>query len=163
MKTTSPRFRIRLRSAAGAVLLLWAVSCSSKGSVTGKVFYKDKPLPGGSVMLSHPKLGIVRSRIDAEGSYQFENIPPAEVKIAVMGPQTEQRGGRSLPKGFDMEKIKAGGVSEEEIEQRMGVRRPGASSGGATVSLPKKYQDPEQSGLTFTVTGGSQTHDIKLD
>ena len=98
MKTTSPRFSIRLRSAAGVVLLLWAAGCSSKGSVTGKVFYKDKPLPGGEVLLSHPQLGIVRSRIDADGSYQFANILPAEVKIAVMGPPTQQRGS-PLPQG----------------------------------------------------------------
>ena len=162
MKTTSPRFRIRLRSAAGVVLLLWAAGCSSKGSVTGKVFYKDKPLPGGAVLLSHPQLGIVRSRIDADGSYQFADIPPAEVKIAVTGPQAEK--GRPLPKGLTWEKLKADlGGSDEEIERKTGFRRPGSSSAVATVALPKKYEDPEQSGLTYTVTGGSQPHDIKLE
>jgi hypothetical protein len=163
MKTTSPRFRIRLRSAAGVILLLWAAGCSSKGSVTGKVFYKDKPLPGGLVLLSHPQLGIVRSRIDADGSYQFASIPPAEVKIAVTGPEAKK--GRPLPKGLDWEKLKEAypGVSDEEIERRMGFQRPGSSSAGPTVALPKKYEDPEQSGLTYAVTDGSQTHDIKLD
>ena len=29
--------------------------------------------------------------------------------------------------------------------------------------IPKKYQDPEKSGLTYTVTKGSQEHDIKLE
>ena len=38
-----------------------------------------------------------------------------------------------------------------------------SSSADATGSLPKKYSDLDQSGLTYTVTGGSQTHDIKLD
>jgi hypothetical protein len=30
------------------------------------------------------------------------------------------------------------------------------------VDLPNKYLDPAASGLTYTVTPGSQTHDIEL-
>jgi hypothetical protein len=30
------------------------------------------------------------------------------------------------------------------------------------VPIPASYKDPEKSGLTYTVTGGTQTHDIEL-
>jgi len=164
MKTISPRFGALLRSAAGGVLLLLAAGCSSKGSVTGKVFYQDKPVSGGMVQFSHPQLGIVTSPIATDGSYQFGDLPPAEVKIAVALPAKKQ--GRPLPKNFDWQKAKAGDpdASDEAIMRKMGLQpAPSSTSADATGSLPKKYSDPQQSGLTYTVTSGSQTHDIKLD
>jgi hypothetical protein len=167
MKTISPRFRIRLGSAAVVVLLLLGSGCGSKGSVSGKVFYRDKPLTGGLVQFNHPQLGVLSSPIAADGSYQIAKIPPAEVKIAVTGPPPEKP--RSLPKNanMDWERIKAShppGMSEEAIKRKMGIQpSPSSPSADAASSIPKKYSDPLQSGLTYTVTSGAQTYDIKLD
>lgn len=162
MKTLSFHFPIRLRSAAGVVLLFLTAGCGSRGSVTGKVFYQDKPLSGGAVQFSHPQLGILTSPIGADGSYQFANVPAAEVKISVTGPPPEPK--RSLPKNLDWEKVKASlppGFSEEDFKKTMGFRSapPSADLSGAL----QKYADPLQSPLTYTVTSGSQTYDIKLD
>jgi hypothetical protein len=33
---------------------------------------------------------------------------------------------------------------------------------GKHVAIPPRYQDPEKSGLTYTVRAGPQTHDIDL-
>jgi hypothetical protein len=74
---------------------------------------------------------------------------------------------RSIPKNgdIDWERIKAThppGFSEEALKQKMGLSTsPG--SAGTTNMLPEKYADPLQSSLTYTVTSGSQVHDIKLD
>jgi hypothetical protein len=165
MKTNSPRFSIRLRIAVGVVLLFLAAGCSSKGSVTGKVFYKDKPLAGGMVHFSHPEAGILSSPIGADGSYQFTGVPMGEVKIGVTGPPPESNRGRDLPKNIDWEKVKAThppGTSEEVLKKKMGIRSAPPSA-DATISLPEKYTDLLQSPLTYTVTSGSQVHDIKLD
>ena len=164
MKTISPHFSALPRLAAGGVLLLLAAGCSSNGSVSGKVFYKDKPLTGGLVQFSHPQLGIVSSSIGADGSYQFAKIPPGEVKISVMAPAQEK--GRALPKDLNLEKAKAGqpGVSNADMMRKMGFRpAPSAASADLSRSFPKKYADPLKSGLTYTVTTGSQTYDIQLD
>jgi hypothetical protein len=32
----------------------------------------------------------------------------------------------------------------------------------ASIEIPKKYEDPQESGLTYTVVTGPQTFDIKL-
>lgn len=164
MKTISPHFRALPRLAAGGVLLLLAAGCSSNGSVNGTVFYKGNPLPGGLVQFSLSGGGILSSAIGADGSYKIVKIPPGEVKISVMAPPQEK--GRALPKNLDLEKAKAGqpGVSNEDMMRKMGFRpAPSAASADVSGALPKKYSDPVKSGLTYTVTTGSQTYDIKLD
>jgi hypothetical protein len=108
----------------------------------------------------------VSSSIDADGSYQIAKSPPGEVKISVMGPLSQK--GKVLPNNLDWEKIKArnpGIVIDEASKRKMGFAPAPPPSPSAAVSgaLPKKYSDPLQSGLTYTVTSGSQTYDIKLD
>jgi hypothetical protein len=162
MQTNSSRIRASLRIVLIVGPLLLATGCGS-GTVDGKVLYQGKPVPGGTVTFIHPKKGSLSSVIGEDGSYQFVNIPPGEVQISVTAPVREPE--RKLPANLDWEKIKAShppGFNEEELKRKMGYR-PAPPSSAVSVSLPKKYADPTQSGLKYTITSGAQTHDIELE
>jgi hypothetical protein len=162
MPTNSPRSGVRLRLLLGVSLLLLAAGCSSRGTITGKVLLQGKPLPGGTVQFIHPKQGSMNAPIGQDGSYQFVDVPAGEVTIAVIGAAPPMT--RELPKGMDWEKVKQSypGLSDEEVKRRTGFG-PVSPPPGGFVSVPEKYSNPETSGLTYTVTGGAQTHDIVLE
>jgi hypothetical protein len=46
---------------------------------------------------------------------------------------------------------------------RADIRMPGGESPPKTISIPTKYFDQDQSGLTHLVTKGQQTRDLNLD
>jgi hypothetical protein len=141
-------------------LCLLALGCSGgSGSVeyaevTGRVLYDGKPLPGGTVTFLAVKGGFSGGgAIDENGNYKAE-APVGPVLIAVEN--------RMLVQG----KGGAGRVNRSE-----GMKQRGAKSTesvtevrpqGHYVPIPGKYNFPDQSGLTYTVEKGAQTHDIIL-
>ncbi len=103
------------------------------GSVEGKVVYRGKPLPGGTVGF-HPARGKpVIARIDAEGNYLAPAVPVGEVKVTVETESAKPKGG-GLPK----------------VQQ------------ARYIAIPEKYARPATSGLTYTVQKGRQTLNIEL-
>jgi hypothetical protein len=94
--------------------------------------------------------GTMSATIGEDGSYRVENVPSGPVKIAVKTAapsrqpppaQTKAWEGDKMPEKFRQQKSKAGGY----------------------LWLPEKYGDPEKSGLTLQVRGGSQDFDIQLE
>jgi hypothetical protein len=93
------------------------------GAVTGKVTYKGVPLPGGTVTFHAANGGRHVARIDANGAYQLQDVPPGFAQVAVEtesakdGPAAGTKGSRYVripakyassqtsPLGYD---IKAG-------------------------------------------------------
>jgi hypothetical protein len=118
------------------------------GSVSGKVTYKDKPLPGGTVTFFAPDKKAYPAVIGTDGTYTLDRVPVGPAKITVAPPVAL---GPMRP-GMKMDPSKVGGAPE------------GAAPAPAEkpVSLPEKYQDPEKSELTYTVTTGKQEHNIPL-
>jgi hypothetical protein len=102
-------------------------------SVTGKVTLKGQPVAGEVIFVGSDRKEV-GSPIGADGSYQIYNPPKGEVQILV--------------KGFP-------GAAVEPPKDA--PPRPGA--GGA--APPARYARPNN-GLTMTVTGGKQTHDVPL-
>jgi hypothetical protein len=173
MQTSWSRPSGLLTSGFRVGLLLLVAGCSSRGTVSGKVSYKDKPLPGGTVLFIHEKKGSFTSKIGDDGSYLIANVPEGQVKIVVTGPWTSadtndaRRDLVRMPgqKGFtdaELEKMKKTmpDVDEAGLKQMMGLR---PTQDKKSVLIPPKYSNPEKSGLTYTVGGGTQTHDIKLE
>ena len=147
-------------------LLLLIGGCGSNGKVSGKVYYKDKPLTVGMVQFFPEKQGgDFSSPIAPDGSYSIAKLPPGSAKIAVysnsanpiatMGPMG---GGRMANKGMK--------AAEEQMKKGKGEGGDSAPSPFTTTkgsgSIPTKYNSPDESGLSVTITGGSQTFDIKL-
>jgi hypothetical protein len=146
-------------------LSVLAAGCGREGTVSGKIYYKGQSVTGGNVyFFPEAKSGNYASIIGTDGSYTISKLPPGPAKIAVMvGTKgvppdvTKRMGGQFVAKGM----------------KEMGRIGRAASSGGEAsgnaagtkdnISVPKKYTNPEESGLTIDVTGGKQTFDIKLE
>ena len=139
--------RTRRGSALPIVLLVLplAVGCGdqAKGTVSGQVTYKGKPLSSGFVTFAGEKGGPLHAEIHSDGSYRVDNVPVGPVKIGVE-PKAAQDASSHMPRNpKDYGKIKAA------------VTQSGTG-------IPAAYSDPNQSGLTYSVTKGSQQHDIVL-
>jgi hypothetical protein len=137
---------------------------SSKGTVSGKVFYKGKPLPKGSVTFLLESGGAYGSGIKADGSYTIEKVPAGKVKIIVTVPSQAKDDPRMamMKQAMKSNKLEISEEAKKDMpaEFKSALEEPGSS--GAPISIPKHYSDPEKSGLELIVTGGQQNHDIEL-
>jgi hypothetical protein len=139
----------------GSLLLL--TGCSSKGNVSGKVTINGTPLNTGTVGF-YAGGQVYQGNIGNDGTYTIK-CPPGEVRIAIFVPKATMGPSGGMPAGAgSMPKdVKAPpGVDMGKFSGGAGV------AGGPVVEIPDQYADPEKSGLTYTVTGGDQTHDIPL-
>ena len=167
MQTNCPDART-LRIVLGVGLLLLAAGCNSRSAVSGKVLYKDKPLPGGGVIFIHEK-GAFSSAIQDDGSYHIANVPAGQVKIVVTGPRAMSGPNPAMKQSeFEKQKNNVSEVKEEEAGPKDMMaemtKSPAAQGKKPVILIPPKYGNPEQSGLTYTVgSSSSQTYDIKLE
>jgi hypothetical protein len=157
--------RLFLSSLFLFALLAPLFGCSSRGTVSGKVYYKGKALPGGDVrFFPENQGGSYYASIASDGSYSLSKLPPGPTKVTVSF-SNEKPTVKIMPKGNEAVE-KAMKKQKEAIAK---VKGEGAGSGGNTndakeiISLPEKYADPDQSGLRIEVSAGSRSFDIKLD
>jgi hypothetical protein len=142
---------IRCLSVGACVALLWMVGCSGEyptpemAEVKGKITYKGKPLPGGTVVFQTTdgkNRGV--APIMANGTYSMKS-PLGEVKAAVVtrNPSAESMSNR---------------------EKRPAVREVHMPTNVDPKSLPpEKYERFETSGLSYTIKAGTNAIDIPLD
>lgn len=168
MRTSCKRARIFVAFLFLLPLLLLAVGCGGKeGSVSGKVTYKGEALKSGTVAFyPEGKGGSFTGGIKPDGSYLITKVPPGAAKITVV------TGSTKAPTAGEMKQMGRGAQAAqkgmENAKSRLKENAPpgapvGSSSSEPAVAVPEKYNDPEKSGLTVTVTGGKQTHDIKIE
>jgi len=105
------------------------------GSVEGKVTYQGKPLPG-AIIGFHPAKGKpVVAKTDETGSYSAPAVPVGEVRVTI-------------------EVVRPKPPKDKPTDKPVTPPR--------FIAIPKKYANPETSGLTLTVQKGKQVHDIEL-
>jgi hypothetical protein len=97
----------------------------------------------------------VPAPIGPDGSYSIPKIPAGPVTIAV---ETRSARAAKIPRGMMPPK----GAEVPPEAQESGVYGGQGRSGGKYTAIPDQYADPDTSNLTYTVTGGAQTHDIEL-
>ena len=127
---------------AAALLALTAAGCGAPtGTISGKVLYQGKPLPGGYVNYMSQEGSVTKScAIGPDGGYTVSGVPVGAAKITVQGILAPPRSawmkvpGRDIPEG----------------------------AGRPAVYVPPQYGNTDQSGLTWDVVGGGQKHDIEL-
>jgi len=95
--------RARLPLLAGLAFLLVAALSGCGGdpvaTVSGKVTYLDKPLPGGTVIFSTADFAkSATAEIKPDGTYSVSRVPLGDLKVAV------QPGARSRVKGRKIKK-----------------------------------------------------------
>jgi hypothetical protein len=139
----------RLTQAAILVLCVLALSgCRRpKGTVSGTVTYKGEPVPSGTVAFFGPGDQVASVALRPDGTYEASGVPLGEVKVTVTTPPPPP--------------------SEEQLAKNPMVqeRRKGRNISlpvEKTVTVPAKYSRPATSGLSLTVTEGSQPYDIPL-
>jgi len=146
-----------LRSYGWLMLLVVSAGCSSKGTVSGKVTYQGKPVPAGTVIFV-PLAGEGNFTANiSNGAYRVEGLPLGPVKISVSTPvnAASMKGliSKMQPPPEMMQKLAPGKSAEGSAP---------SSQDTQGVLIPARFQDPEKSGLTYTVKGGSQVYDIDI-
>jgi len=91
-----------------------------------------------------------RSPISPNGTYSIKNVLAGPVTIIV---ETKTAKPATPPPQAKMKDVPP--------DAQKGMYKAQGSS-GKYVKIPDKYGDTKESGLTYQVTSGSQTHDIEL-
>jgi hypothetical protein len=116
-----------------------AAGCATKGGrvreVRGTVSYKGAPLESGTVRFVGPNNEVAFATVQKNGTYIVTDVPPGDVKIGVIQGNEPRNVGDS---------------SGKKAEK---AARP-------AVVLPKKYHDPETSGVTRTVAPDTTQLDL---
>ena len=134
-----------------ALLVPLGASGCSPGTVTGTVSYNGKMLRGGNVtFISTAGKRSATASIQEDGTYRLDKVPPGEVTVCVETASLKPAEGATArhykaPPGMQA----PGGLDEDPASKHY-------------TPIPEKYSKPEESGITYTVKGGSQTFDIKL-
>ena len=131
-----------------ALFSLTLAGCGPRAAtVSGTVTFKKQPLPSGTVLFHGADGRIEHGLLGEGGRYTIADAPPGPVRIAVKAHAAKPAGlpssGRPPAAGAEV-----GGPKEQRD--------------GKFVAVPARYGDPALSGLTYTVRGGAQTHDIEL-
>jgi hypothetical protein len=119
---------------AVAAGLLLLPRCVEKGTVTGKVSVNGKPISEGWITFFDRENHEYRGFIQRDGYYSVSDIPRGTVKIAVV-----------------MKKRISPGFGEPTTD-------PSAPSS----YVPRRYSDPDTSGLSLMVWAGLQERHIDL-
>jgi hypothetical protein len=140
------------RAAERAVLLLLAgvgAGCGkSEVTVSGKVTHKGKAVTTGEVLFLSEDGRVTHGPVGADGTYTARGVPVGPAKVGVDNPPPAPPSTPGLPPTKDA----ANDPEMKELKERA----------ARYVPTPSRYRDPKQSGLTYTVRPGSQTHDIDL-
>lgn len=121
---------------------LGATGCGpSRGDVTGKVTYKEKPLVFGTVQFDTVE-GLKQGNIDSNGNYSVPGVVVGEVKAAVNSPN---------PNSGDRQPLVREGMTLPKIPEVKGW-----------FPIPQEYQNLSSPQLTYTVKTGANKIDIEL-
>jgi hypothetical protein len=144
------RYRAFARGVVPAVfLVLLALALSGcgqrKGKLTGKVSYKGEAVPVGTVAFYGTGDAVSSAPIGPDGTYEATGVPLGEVKVTVNTPPPPDPNAAEKRKKLSLLADKNIVITEQKV-----------------VSVPRKYNLPGTSGISLTVTGGSQPFDISL-
>jgi hypothetical protein len=152
----------------GVVLL--PAGCQRTGTVSGKVTYNNKPLKGGTVSFITQTGTPKFTGIADDGSYTVTGVPVGPVKITVDTSAFKTTTGRPQGGGPPAPRSAPGGAKEAPMTpgnpagaQGQPSSLPGTGpKGDQYTAIPDKYAKADTTPETYTVTPGSQTHDIQI-
>jgi hypothetical protein len=122
-----------------ALPLVAACGGRPMGEVSGTVTLDGQPLALGTITFFSQDGTVWRSNV-LDGAYRVAKVPVGPVKITVFAHPSP---------------IPAVMLDQIQPPPPPAYRKP-------YVPIPDRYQDPDKSGLTYTVTRGTQTHDVAL-
>ena len=135
-----------LRATLLVLLVVALAGCSRpKGTVTGKVSYNGEAVPSGTVAFYGKDDEVSSAPIGPDGTYEATKVPLGEVKVTVTTPPQSDPNAAERLKKNPMIMERGITIKQEKV-----------------VSVPRKYNVPGTSGISLTVTQGSQPFDITL-
>jgi hypothetical protein len=134
------------------ILALFVLAgCSQKphADIEGKVTLDNSPVPSAMVSFTSVDEATnfsIRCRVD--GTYKGIDVPLGPMKVcidrsAVLGPK------RDKPKS-------------SKFWSKKNKKNQQETAAGSAASIPKKYSDPDSSGLITTIKPGTNIYDIEL-
>jgi hypothetical protein len=136
--------------ALALAVALAALGCGGggKATISGKVTYKGATLKAGRVTYAGSDKRSLTSDIGEDGTYTVAGVASGPAKISVQTSYMKNIRGKSYKVPPDAPPGYSGGI-DPALRAKY-------------VLIPENYEDPEKSGLTFDVKGGTQSHDIEL-
>lgn len=123
---------------------------AGKGSLEGKITYKGKPLPVGTVSVFAEGNQVFSGKIEPNGSYRVVDVPAGKATVTVATPPP-------VPVAF-VPAVKPPPIMDPNYPKEMLPTPP-----GKTVPIPRRYADPTEPALTVTIEHGkATTFDIEL-
>jgi hypothetical protein len=153
--------RTRCLLLVGSLLGMLLIGCSGGlrlGKVSGRVTFKGKPVPTGTIMF-HPDEGPTAvGAIGPDGTYTLTTVKPGDgaivgshrvtIQATTVGP-----GSLADPKSFE---------EEMQLAQRKDPKAKVLVPGQVEWIVPEKYSRPDTTNLTATVQSGTNTIDFPL-
>lgn len=162
-----------VRSVALVILPLLTGCGPGQGTVSGKVLYQGKPVPGGTVMFSpvDSRYNLATAQLDEEGNYSL-TVTAGEVRISVDNSALKDPGaggddivptGEGLAKGAPAGAIgPPKGALEQFTKDKGAPKVVREKAVGKYVKIPAEYSRTDITELRYTVKTGPQTHNIEL-
>jgi hypothetical protein len=135
------------------LLSLAASGCGAgKGELSGKVFYKGKPLVYGSVLLIGCDAKPRTTWIQEDGSYHFDDVPSGQAKLAVYSPDPAKHLDlkKRAPKDKPVPKNKPIAPASPAVDRKKWF------------AIPKDYGDVDHSGLRVGIERGPNTYHLEM-
>ncbi len=164
-----------LRGCSLVLLAAAIVGCAGgkkAGTVTGKVTYKNEPVPGGFIKF-HPSGGgnPVEGAINGEGYFNVPNVPLGEAKVTVDNSKLQMMppgggmpstGPAGPPKDMKMPKdVNVPGVDPDKIKA-MQEERGKSAKPVQYKPIPAKYANVSSTTLSIKVQKGENKQDFEL-
>jgi hypothetical protein len=145
-KPVNTRSRVRIFTVVSCALLVAMSGCgpkTPKNAVSGEVTLNQQPVLGVVEFIGED--GKSELAPISNGKYVTYTLKPGQFKVVVKDPAGSAGGGPAVVKKTNV------------------PVPPGMEGAKASVTPPRKYSDPNQSGLVFDFSGGQQTFDIPLN
>jgi hypothetical protein len=127
------------RGLACALVAALSLGCGAgKGSIEGKVTYRGKPLPVGTVSVFADGNQVLSGKVESDGSYRVLGVPAGPATLTVATPPPP-------PPAF-VPAVKPPPIQDPNFPREMLPNPP-----VKTVPIPKRYADPKESSLGVTV------------
>jgi len=146
-----PSVAVRLLLFPLLALAIPACTGEKLATVSGKVTFKDKPLPGGTVLfVTEDKSKSESAQVDSEGNYSASNVPYGKLHVGVQ--PAAKSIAASVPKGVPNSKAPKDQKPPDSY----------TSTSGQYVDIPAEFRDPATSKLTVTVESGNVPFNIDI-
>jgi hypothetical protein len=140
--------------AAAVVCAALVVGCSGPSNISGKVTVGGKPVASGSVTIHAADGSTHYGELSETGEFSIPKVPPGLCKVAVNSPDPKVLAASGKLRGMSL----GAGDSRPKADAAAAPAIPGADK---WFKLPAGMEDPEKSGITFTIKGGSFTMNIE--